>query len=173
MKKLLALLISSITLCGLAQSTNTNYLYSTNLVLTITRTNVPFQLSQYPSLSGISNVLGAGVAIFGSFQARSNYWDNAGYVDFSTNSSYGFTIDNISGDINITGFKYLGAFSTNDPYANIWFTNHDTVAHTVTVPASCRTTTGARVNYVTNAQVSQYEFHFGYSMTNLIIRNFW
>lgn len=139
----------------------------------IVSTNIPFKLSQYPQTSGISNVIGAGVAIFPSFQPTTNAWPNAGTVDFSTNSSYGFTIDNITGDITITGCIYTGIFATNDPTVSIWFTNHDVSPHTVTVPNSVKTTTGARVNTVTNAGVSQYEFHRNYGMTNLIIRNFW
>lgn len=130
-------------------------------------------MSQYPQLSGISSVLGAANAIFGSFHPTSNYWPNAGTVDFSTNENYGFTIDSISGDISITGFKYTGAFATNSPKLDIWFTNHDSITHTVTVPNSVKTSTGARVNYVTNAGVSQYKFYLDYGMTNLDIRNYW
>jgi len=156
-----------------AQSTNTNALWTTNRTMIVIRTNIPFVLSEYPGLSGVSNVLGNGNAIFPSFHPTTNVWANAGTVDLSTNQSYGFTIDSVSGNITITGFTYTGSFATNDPCSTIWFTNHDNSTHTVTVPTECRTTTGARVNYVTNAQVSQYEFHLGYGMTNLIIRNFW
>lgn len=135
----------------------------------VVRTNIPFILSEYPQLSGVSNIL-AEVGILSSYQPVTNVWPNAGVIDFSTNASYGYTMN---GDLSITGFVYTGSFSTNDPTVHLWLTNHDGVTHTFTVPASCRTTTGARVNYVTNALVSDYEFHIGYGMTNLIIRNLW
>src|SRR5947207_8838667 len=131
---LLILLLLNLSI-SLAQVTNTNALWTTNTTMNVIRTNIPFRLSQYPQLSGVSNILASGNVTAPGFYPTTNTWPNAGSVDLSTNNSYGYRIT--SSDITISGFVYGGSFATNDACSSIWFTNQGAATHTVTTPASC------------------------------------
>lgn len=176
MKKLLFGCSLLICLSSWGQSTNTNYIISAVGVSNVSwmsfRTNLPFVLSQYPGISGISNILAAGPILSPGFFPQSNYWANGptGVMDFSTNLEYGCaTVVPLS----ISGIRFAGAFQSNNVNGSFTVTNAGAGSNIDVYIPGVRADDGQRDHWVTNGQVTEFLFKLKYGMTNMQVIHYY
>jgi len=177
MKKLIVIgLLFSSCFFAKAQSTNTNYILSavgvSNTIWTSFRTNLPFVLSQYPAVSGISNILAGANIISPGFFPISNYWANGptGVMDFSTNLDYGCaTVIPLS----ISGIRYAGAFASNSLEGSFTVTNAGAGSNIDVYIPGVRADDGQRDHWVTNGQVTEFKIKLKYGMTNMTVTHYY